>query len=368
MLGSIIAVVVVVVIGAPIVGLLGYRQIKRMANARRLRITTPNGIDESGFVHIGGLDQWISVRGDDRRNPVIVEIQGGPGASNHVFITRTRPWEQYFTIVRWDVRGSGKTYAAAPDAQGDMTLEQVYQDALHVIADARRRMGVDRVLLVANSFGTNVGLRLARNHPELFYAYVGTDQNINDGGREVSAYQAMVSRLQNSGKKKDLAKALAMGSDKSRWTPEEWSAYNKFVITSDPLSFNTMKTVVIRSLWFSPLHNLRGLQKYLKGMTFSEQMGTQAVMIDERAEGTSFVIPMFVFQGDNDALTPPAPAGRYVSDITAPVKDFSLIRDASHFAGFRHPDQFLDLLLDKVRPLTINQAPDVTNHYRATRN
>ncbi|MGI5204758.1 hypothetical protein ACQEU6_24660 [Spirillospora sp. CA-108201] len=33
----------------------------------------------------------------------------------------------------------------------------------------------------------------------------------------------------------------------------------------------------------------------------------------------------------------------------------SLIQDASHFATFRRPDQFLDLMRTKVRPLLARQ-------------
>jgi pimeloyl-ACP methyl ester carboxylesterase len=116
-----------------------------------------------------------------------------------------------------------------------------------------------------------------------------------------------------------------------------------------------MKTVVIRSLWFSPLHTLRGLRTYLKAMTFSEPLALEAVAIDEWTEGTTFQLPFFVFQGDGDVLTPPEPAKRLFDDVIAPVKEFALIRDASHFAAFRHPDQFLDLMLTKVRPAITNQ-------------
>jgi hypothetical protein len=54
-------------------------------------------------------------------------------------------------------------------------------------------------------------------------------------------------------------------------------------------------------------------------------------------------------------ITPPEPVRRFFNDVTAPVKDFALIQDASHFASFRHPDQFLDLMLTKVRPLLTSQ-------------
>ncbi|KJS59443.1 alpha/beta fold hydrolase [Streptomyces rubellomurinus] len=345
-----IAIASTAALAAPVAGLLGYRQLKRAALAERLRITGAAGIDESGFVRIGGIDQWVSIRGEDRGNPVILEIHGGPGASNLPFLPRTRGWERHFTIVRWDMRGAGFTFANGPENQGALTLDQLQRDALEVTRYARERLGVDRLLLVANSFGTVLGLRLARNHPELYSAYVGTDQNVIDGGRERTAYDALVRRLRAAGKRKQLAAVLAMGVDRRARTTEQVDEYNKLVLTTDPLSYDTMKTVVVRSLWFSPLHTLRGLRSSMKAMHVSLALQSQAATIDERAEGTEFRIPFFVFQGDGDVLTPPEPARRLVDDVTAPVKDFALIRGASHFAGFRHPDQFLDLLLTKVRP------------------
>src|SRR3546814_15768278 len=41
------------------------------------RIISPNGIEELRAVEIGGIQQWISVRGRDRRKPIMLLIQGG---------------------------------------------------------------------------------------------------------------------------------------------------------------------------------------------------------------------------------------------------------------------------------------------------
>jgi proline iminopeptidase len=344
------------VLAAPAAGLLGHRHARRAAHARHLAITAPDGIDESGLVQIGGIDQFVSVRGEDRRNPVILELHGGPGASNLVFLPRTRAWEKHFTIVRWDMRGAGKTFAhGGADGQGEMSLDRLQRDALEMTEHVRARLGVEKVLLVANSFGTVTGLRLARDHPELYSAYVGTDQNILAGGRHHAAHDALCERLRRTGKDKDLAAVTAMGADATAWSPEQWSQHAKLAVTSDPLTYDTMKTVVIRSLWFSPLHTLRELRAYLRGMTFSEQAAPQATGVDEWAEGTDFAIPFFVFQGEHDVLTPPGPARAFTDAVSAPVKDFALIEDASHFASFRHPERFLDLMLTKVRPVVTGQ-------------
>ncbi|MFE0462679.1 alpha/beta fold hydrolase [Kitasatospora sp. NPDC058965] len=343
-------------LAAPAAGLLGHRAVRRATLAKRLRITGARGIDESGFVRIGGLDQWVSIRGESLDNPVLLEIHGGPGASNLVFVPRTRAWERHFTVVRWDMRGAGRTFAAAPHGQGELSLDRLHRDAVELTEHVRARLGVAEVVLVANSLGSALGLRLARSRPELYSAYVGTDQLVVAGGRDRSAYDGLRDRLDRAGRRKELAAVTATGADRVRWTGPQFNAFTKLALTTDPLSRDTMKTVVVRSLWFSPLHTLRDLRAYLKAMAFSEPLALEAFAIDEWAEGTAFAVPFFVFQGEADVLNPAAPARRLFDDVTAPVKAFALLRDASHFAAFRHPDRFLELLLTEVRPVVTGAA------------
>src|SRR5262245_40856434 len=54
-------------------------------NEQNYRVTTPQGIDEARYVSVGGIDQYISIRGEDRDNPVILFLHGGPGDA-------TNPW------------------------------------------------------------------------------------------------------------------------------------------------------------------------------------------------------------------------------------------------------------------------------------
>jgi hypothetical protein len=63
--------------------------------AKALEIDSPNGIVEQRFVRVGGIDQWIQLRGEDRDNPVLLVLHGGPGWPNAVFTPPLRPWEQH---------------------------------------------------------------------------------------------------------------------------------------------------------------------------------------------------------------------------------------------------------------------------------
>ncbi|WP_223835781.1 alpha/beta fold hydrolase [Streptomyces venezuelae] len=219
MLGIILAATTAA-LAAPAAGLLGHRAVRRSANAALMRIDTPAGIDEQGLVRIGGIEQWISIRGENRANPVLLEVHGGPGAANSPYGARTREWEKHFTLVRWDMRGAGLTFAHSPgDQGGPVTFTRLYEDALEVTRYVLDRMGVDRVVLMPNSFGTTLGLRLARNHPELYSAYVGTDQNVQEAGRDTSAYAATLERLRSAGRSKDVAAVEAMGPDPRHGPP-----------------------------------------------------------------------------------------------------------------------------------------------------
>lgn len=37
-------------------------------------------IDEKKYVTIGGIEQWITIKGDHMNNPAILFIHGGPGS------------------------------------------------------------------------------------------------------------------------------------------------------------------------------------------------------------------------------------------------------------------------------------------------
>jgi pimeloyl-ACP methyl ester carboxylesterase len=68
------------------------------------------GIDESRYVVLGEIEQWITIRGESRDNPVLLFLHGGPGdATNPWGYAGFRSWLKVFTVVQWDQRGAGRT-------------------------------------------------------------------------------------------------------------------------------------------------------------------------------------------------------------------------------------------------------------------
>jgi hypothetical protein len=51
-------------------------------------------IHKQGFVTIGGIDQWIDVRGDDAANPVLLVLHGGPESTWDPLLRIFNPWDR----------------------------------------------------------------------------------------------------------------------------------------------------------------------------------------------------------------------------------------------------------------------------------
>jgi pimeloyl-ACP methyl ester carboxylesterase len=122
-----------------IVGLLGYRKYQQNENARLRRIESPAGIQESAFVTVGGIEQFVSIRGENLENPVLLVLHGGMATSYVAFVPFFRDWESHFTVVQWDRRGVGMTYGRSGRAgSGEVSLDRIVEDGIELSQAAIR--------------------------------------------------------------------------------------------------------------------------------------------------------------------------------------------------------------------------------------
>ncbi|GCE29867.1 alpha/beta hydrolase [Dictyobacter alpinus] len=322
--------------------------------AKDLLITTPDAIVEEGFIKIGGIDQWITIRGEDQHNPVLFFIHGGPASTYSIFTPLLRPWEKYFTLVQWDQRGAGKTFRKnGRTGTGPLTFERLVQDGIEVAEFLRTRIS-QPIILVGSSVGSFTGTIMARRRPDLFAAYVGTDQNTGPDASELS-YQLTLEWLRNAGNTKGVKAVEKLRAKKDQLTPREATRLHQWTIKANPTVPNMIMDLILPAMLTSPNHTLRDLMEYFKGMSFSaEQLAPEMKTIDPRKLGRRFDLPFFVLQGDTDAITPTAAAKAYFDEIEAPYKEFVLIKQAGHLAAFARSEQFLNELLQRVRPLVLH--------------
>src|ERR1022692_4328974 len=75
---------------ALVVSALLHRKLCQRRTAAALRIRCDHGVAEERFVRIGGIDQWIGIRGEDRDNPVHWSMPPTSGSGFAARIETTR--------------------------------------------------------------------------------------------------------------------------------------------------------------------------------------------------------------------------------------------------------------------------------------
>jgi pimeloyl-ACP methyl ester carboxylesterase len=302
-------------------------------------------VDESGFVSIGGLEQWIAVQGQDTENPAILYLHGGPGEAQSPFLAQFRPWEQDFTLINWDQRGSGRTFGRNGAGTPDMSLDRMASDTIAVAEYALRRLAKPKLILVGQSWGAILGLVAVQRRPELFYAFVGTGQPVN---------------------------ATLTIEDREKWARTQAandSAALKQLDDVRDLSPTDVKRVMASGKWMMAPADLAYLQiqkqftgpppfptegtvaDWVAGYQFTaRKLYAESMAFDARKSTMDMPIPCFVIQGRDDHVAPFDAAQAYVRDLRAPQKAFIAI-DGGHYACFTSTGQFLSALQTCVGPM-----------------
>jgi pimeloyl-ACP methyl ester carboxylesterase len=340
-------------------GGLGWRAFHQHRVAQAMSIPALNGIDERGFVQIGGMRQWIAIRGQNRDNPAILILHGGPGAADSPLERLFLPWERDFTIVQWDQRGAGKSYRSNPAAP---SIDLMVQDAGEVSQYVRTRLHRNKIILLGHSWGSVLGILLVKAHPDFFSAWVGTGQIMNMQKGEAEAYHRVLAKAR-ARNDKDAVDALEkngsppynnirqMGLER-RWAMQYESGLD--------YAFPTGPRLLLAELLTAPDYSLKDVVNYIRGVIagdafFGESLDGPIMRMDLPALGTDFSIPFFVVQGAEDDITPAALAEAYFNQVKAPRKSILLIPEAGHMALMTRPDAFLKFLLANVRPVALQQ-------------
>jgi pimeloyl-ACP methyl ester carboxylesterase len=314
-------------------------------------VQKPNGIDEAGFFRIGGIDQWITIRGQSRDNPVLLLLHGGPGnAFQSLELRPLLDWERFFVVVQWDQRSAGKTYGKSGPVGSSVTIDRMVLDGIEVADLARRKVGKQKVILLGLSWGSILGIKMARAKPELFHAYVGTGQIVDYRKGKAVAYSQLVADVRAKSDRRAIQELEAIGPPP--YATAKARVYTKWANAYEP-GMPSIWSTAATVLFDSPITPL-DLSDLMKGIRSSEDHFRAAGEGVDLSSFTDFAIPVFFFQGTLDNVAPAAVLGPYVERIKAPQKRLVLIAGAGHNAMFTGSSEFLNLLVQNVRPLATN--------------
>jgi pimeloyl-ACP methyl ester carboxylesterase len=302
-------------------------------------------------VRIGGHDQAIMARGVSAEAPVLLYLEGGPGGTG---IGRIRnageDLERSFVVATWDQRGTGKSYDAL-EPRSTLTVDQVVDDTLEVTNYLRDRFGQQKIYLVGSSWGTTVGVLAVQRSPELFHAYVGTGQMVDQFETDTLMYA------------ESLADAVARGDDAMAGAlrelgepPYDSTLDYPVAIASNPKWVNfehgedyNAAAEYPASLFvaeYTLIEQLRGMGAIAE--TFNV-LYPQLADTDFRIQVPSLDVPVYVVEGKHEAAGRETLARQWFDLLSAPSKEYVVFENSGHTPPSDEPGHFAEFMGDVVQ-------------------
>jgi len=301
------------------------------------------------YVELGGLRQWICVRGESVDKPLLLILHGGPGDAEVIPFRRyDAGLEKDFIVVNWDQRGAGKSYSPSIPADS-MTIEQILSDAHELVGYLKKSFGKEKIYLLGHSWGTLLGSLLASRYPQDFLAYIGMGQFVNMADNERLNYEFTIGEAKRRGDRTAVAQLERIGAPENGIYRIDWM--NVFVQRKYLKKYGGMFHSIsafdmqIGSYLRTTEYRDLSVPAYFKAGRFClSALWVDMAKIDLSRDASIFEIPVYLFLGRYDWCTPSSLASDWLSGISAPAKDILWFEESAHCPAFEEPDKFMAAL------------------------
>ncbi|WP_242927593.1 alpha/beta hydrolase [Pontibacter vulgaris] len=305
----------------------------------------PKAINEAGFIPIGGIEQWVTISGEDRSKPVVLFLHGGPGSTMSQYDDAAYGhWEKDFVLVYWDQRGAGRTFGRnAPEVvtedywiENPLTVEQMTADGIELSEYLIKHLGKKKIILVGTSWGSILGANMALSRPDLFSAYVGHSQVVNYSAGFATAYKKVSEMAQQTNDQESIEKLKLLGP------PPYEDAKKEGQLMRIIKKYEKQNSKPAPATWWklaSEYDNEKDAQHRYDGDDYSfihfagfKKMGikSMAAGVNFMENGLNYKIPVIFIQGEEDILTAKETTKAYFDKVKAPKKEFILVPGAAH--------------------------------------
>ncbi len=305
-------------------------------------------ITELTSLELNGRKEWITIRGQNTQNPVLLFLAGGPGGTQMAAVRHDlAELEKHFVVVNWEQPGSGKSYSAA--AKNSLTVDDYIKDGHALTEYICERFGKEKIYIVGESWGSALGIFLAAKHPENYHAVIGTGQMVDFLKTEIMDYDKAMEIAKERGDTDKIAKLTAngrppyYGSDVT-WKSAEYLNYLSSYMGKNPeiqnRGYNTFRDI------FSSEYGILDKINYFRGivMTFNH-VYPQLYDVDLRVDYPKIDVPVYFFLGRHDINAPTSLAEDYYNILEAPQKEIVWFEHSGHNPWINESDKFVERLL-----------------------
>lgn len=309
-------------------------------------------ISEKVFTDINGVRQGMFIQGNDVAHPVLLCVHGG---LPEYFLTERYPTglEDDFTVVWWEQRGAGLSYRRDIPPQ-TMTLQQFIADTLSVTDYLRNRFGKEKVYLMAHSGGTFIGLQAAARAPEVYGAYIGVAQVVQQLKSERQAYEYMLARFRENGNRRMVRKLEVAPVTMTAGAPDGYLAVRDRAMHSLGVgTTHDMNSVLrgifwpsLRSTCYTPGEKVRLWRGKLSSGVSA--LWDEMLAVDLADSVAELSLPAYFFHGAYDYTVNYQLAKEYVERLKAPLKGFYTFKRSAHSPILEEPQKARRILREDV--------------------
>ena len=333
------------------------------ASTRTPPILDPDGRPRPGAVaslekiRLGGVDQWILIRGEDVRKPLLLKLHGGPGQAEMATVALNRLLERDFVVVEWDQRGAGKSAQAIDPAAG-MTTDQLVEDTHDLTQLLLKRFHQHSLILVGHSWGSVIGLKTVAKYPEAYRAFVSTGQMANFAQGLKVGYSSLVAEAARRGDVQAKRDLLAIGPPpyvgadgaSRRALYGKWlEAYGAYWHSSARFDRVGWMLSAVEYSWPEKLAFTAAADRSFQRL-LPEMMALDLPATIPRVE-----VPVYFAVGRYDQMAPWQVSQAYFAALQAPAKTWTWFEKSAHFPQWEEPIAFHDLLTSRVLPETVGR-------------
>jgi len=310
----------------------------------------PGSIAEAAFWQLGGLEQWVLLRGESVANPALILLHGGPGWSETRFFRRfNAPLEESFTVAYWDQRGAGKSFDRAIP-RSSMTVDRFVSDLDELVDAVCDRLGTAKVVLFGHSWGSVLGVLYAARFPGKVAAYVGRGQIGDWRAAEASSFQFALDKARQLGNRRAVRKLNAIGPPpypaKAVFTERTW--LTRFEARTNPRGLWQMGQAMLGG----PESSLLELPSAWRGFRFTmDAMWVEVSQLNLIELAPELLMPVFFLLGRNDRFVPPETSVAYFDALTAPSKKLVWFEHSGHEPFIDESRKFNAVINELVRPV-----------------
>lgn len=310
-------------------------------------VTAADSIAELEKLKLGGIEQYVLIRGKNKNNPVILFLHGGPGSAQIGFVSKyISRLEDEFIVVNWDQRGSGKSYSKSVPKE-TMNLEQFISDAYELVEHLCNRFNTKNIYVVGHSWGSLLGSMLVSRYPERFKVYIGMGQVINMNDNEKISYRYVLEEAKKANNHKAVKALGRIGEPpyknemKDLMTQRKWLGKFKGAVYEKKLIREFAMALLI-----SPEYSLLNVFTWFSGNKFSvKYMWSELLKFDIYRDVPEFKVPVYFCTGRHDYNTPFELSYRYYETLNAPHKEYIWFERSAHSPIFEEPDKFCDTVI-----------------------